>query len=106
MLAVGVVPLGELPADRGVEVPAGRHQSVVQHRAPHVARRARLPGGPDRVAEQHAELLDGAVGAKPPGGLVAGRAVDGVTGDIDGWHAVDDPVRHHGADAATGEDAE
>ena len=47
------------------------------------------------------------IGSATIGALsVAGRAVDGVTGDVDGWHAVDDPVRHHGADAATGEDAE
>ena len=106
MFAVGVVPLGELPAHGGVEVPAGSHQTVVQYRTSHIARRTRFPGGPDRIAEQHAELLDSAFGAEAPGGLMRGSPVDGIAGDVHRWDAVDDPVRHEVADATAHQDAQ
>ena len=106
MFAVGVVPLGELPPHGGVEVPTGGHQSVVQHRTSHIARRTRFPGGPDRITEQHAELLDGAFGAEAPGGLMRGSPVDGISGDVHRWEAIDNPVRHQVSDATSHQDAQ
>ena len=101
-----VEPLGELPAGRDPEVSALGGQAVVQDRAADVAAGPGLPGRPDRVAEEHAELLDGAFLPELARGLVGGGAVDGDRGRVHRRHPVDDPVRHHVADAAAGQDAE
>jgi hypothetical protein len=51
-------------------------------------------------------LLDGALGAETPGGLVRRGAVDGVAGDVHRRHAVDDPVRHDVSDTAAHQNAQ
>src|ERR1022692_4986587 len=99
-------PLGELPAGRDAEMSAGRRQPVVQHRAAHVPRRAWLPGRPDGVAEEDAELLDGALGPEPARGLVRRCPVDGYRGTLERRDPIDDPVRDQVADPAAGQDAE
>ena len=63
-------------------------------------------GGPDRVAEQHARAARRCARHGTAGRSRTSPPVDGVVGDVDRRHAVDDPVRHHVPDPAAEQDAE
>ena len=99
-------PLGELPAERGVEPAAGSHLPIVHHRTADVAGGALLERGVPTVTEEHSQLLHRALGAESTRRLVGGGAIDGVAGDIHRWHAVDDPVRQHLAHSPAQQDAQ
>ena len=87
-------------------MPAGGGQPVVQHGPAHVPPGGRLPGRPDRVPEQHAQLLHGPLGPEPARRLVAVGPVDGDARRVDRRHPVHDPVREHAAHPAAGQDAQ
>ena len=98
-------PVGALPAAHIAERRALRGQRLVQRRALHAA------GGlhrPVRVVAlvHHPQRLDGTGAAVLGGGLVRLGAGDVEAGDVDLRVAAHDPLGHHPAEAATGEDAD
>ena len=98
--------VGELPA-------AGRHEVCtvgdvlgVVRRASYVATALVLGVRPGQVVEQEAQPLDRALLAEEPGRLELVRPVDADRREVDRRVPFDQPLRHHVAEAAAGEDAD
>ena len=99
------VPAGRFPAAGLDEIRALRRKPVVERRAPRAAR------GLQRVRRvmalvDHAERFDGARASIVGIRLVRQHAIDVHCRDVDVRQPVDDPVRHHAAETAAGEDAD
>ena len=95
-----------LPAGRRVEVGAVGDEALVHRGTPHPPRRRGSPSRRRGVAEEHAELLDGAVAAVGPRRLVGLGAVGRVAREVHRRHPGRDPVGEHVADAPAEQDAE
>ena len=98
--------VGVLPAAGADEVGAVGDVLGVVRRPADVAAQQRLGVGPGQVVEQEAEPLDGALLAEPPRGLELVRPVDADRGDVERRVLLDQPLRHHVAEAAAGQDAD
>ena len=98
--------VGVLPAAGGDEVGAVGDVVGVVRRAADVAAEQRLGVGPGQVVEQEAQPLHRALLAEAPGRLELVRPVDPDRGDVERRVLLDQPLRHHVAEPAAGQDAD
>ncbi len=98
--------VGVLPAAGRDEVGAVGDVLGVVRRPAHVASEPGLGVRPGQVVEQEAQPLDGALLAEQAGGLELVRPVHADAGDVERRVLLDQPLRHHVAEPAAGQDAD